>query len=322
MDSQLQKLTAKKLRLDTYRPLPKELVKNLDEWFSVELAYTSNAIEGNTLTRAETALVVEKGITVQGKSLKEHLEATNHVEALEYVKTLVGKTRRDITKNDVSDINKLILNKTEGDSAGRYRTMPARLTGSETILPNPAKIPELMDKFIAWLQGENLDHPVIIAADAHFKLVSIHPFPNGNGRTSRLLMNLILMQEDYPPAIIRKEDRTAYIDSLEKGQKTGNLEDFHRLVYRAVGRSLDIYLEALEPERVSAVVSAPEQRFFTTDEVAMLLRVDRESVRRYVRSRKLKAVKLGGKFIRIEKVDLDRFIEEMKRCPTSTPTGG
>lgn len=308
----MQKLFDKKQRLDVHRPLPNELVKNLDEWFNVELTYTSNAIEGNTLTRAETALVVEKGITVHGKSLKEHLEATNHVEALEYVKTLVGKTKKDITKNDISHINRLILNKIEEDSAGRYRTMPARLTGSETILPNPAKIPELMDEFIAWLQGENFDHSVIIAADVHFKLVSIHPFPAGNGRTSRLLMNLVLIQEGYPPAIIRKEDRAAYIDSLEKGQTTGNLEDFRNLVYGAVNRSLDIYLEALEPERVSAVVPTPEQRFFTTDEVAILLKVDRESVRRYVRSGKLKAVKLGGKFIRIEKADLDKFIDGMK----------
>ncbi len=305
MDNQFQKLAAKKQRLDAYRPLPGELVKNLDEWFRVELTYTSNAIEGNTLTRAETALVVEKGITVAGKSLKEHLETTNHVEALEYVKALVGKTRRDITKNDISDINKIILNKTEEDNGGRYRTMLARLTGSETILPNPVKIPELMEEFMVWLKSDNQDNPAIIAADAHFRLVSIHPFPDGNGRTSRLLMNLILMQEGYPPAIIRKEDRAMYIDSLEKGQKTGNLEDFYHLVYESVDRSLDIYLEALEP-------GASDQRFFTTDEVAVLLKVDPESVRRYVRSGKLKAVKLGGKFIRVDRADLDRFIEGMK----------
>lgn len=312
MDNQLQKLAAKKRRLDAHRPLPRELVKNLDEWFRVELTYTSNAIEGNTLTRAETALVVEKGITVAGKSLKEHLETTNHVEALEYIKALVGKIRRDITKNDISDINKIILNKTEEDNGGRYRTMPARLTGSETILPNPSKIPELMEEFMFWLKSDNQNNPAIIAADAHFRLVSIHPFPDGNGRTSRLLMNLILMQEGYPPAIIRKEDRAVYINSLEKGQKTGNLEDFYRLVCESVDRSLDIYLEALEPERAGVAVPTPDQRFYTTDEVAAILKVDPESVRRYVRSGKLRAVKLGGKFIRVDRADLDRFIESMK----------
>lgn len=306
MDTQLQKLTQKKQRLDGFRPIPAELVKNLDEWFSVELTYTSNAIEGNTLTRAETALVVEKGITVAGKSLREHLEATNHVEALEFVKTLVGKTRKDITKDDITEINKIILNKSELDSGGSYRTMPARLTGSETILPNPVKIPQLMEEFMTWLRGRNSAHPAIIAAETHFRLVSIHPFSDGNGRTSRLLMNLILMQTGYPPAIIRKEDRAAYIDSLEKGQKTGNPADFYHLICGAVDRSLDIYLEMLEQK-------APEQRFLTTDEVAALLRVDPESVRRYVRSGKLKAVKLGGKFIRIEKMDLDNFIQDLKK---------
>lgn len=312
MDDILKRLTTKKQRLDTYRPLPPELVKNLDEWFKVELTYTSNAIEGNTLTRAETALVVEKGITVQGKSFKEHLEATNHVEALEYVETLVGKKREDITENDILEINKIILIKIEEASGGRYRTQHARLTGSETILPNPVKVPDLTGEFASWLGSNNPDHPVKIAADAHYKLVSIHPFSDGNGRTSRLLMNLLLMQNGYPPAIIRKEDRLPYINSLEKAQTTGDLSDFYNLIYEATDRSLDIYLEALEPERTSEPEPSPEQRFYTTAEVARLLKVDPESVRRYVRSKKLRAVKLGGKFIRVEKEDLDRFIEEMK----------
>lgn len=312
MDDILKRLTTKKQRLDTYRPLPPELVKNLDEWFKVELTYTSNAIEGNTLTRAETALVVEKGITVQGKSFKEHLEATNHVEALKYVETLVGKKREDITENDILEINKIILIKIEEASRGRYRTQHARLTGSETILPNPVKVPDLMGEFASWLGNHNPDHPVKIAADAHYKLVSIHPFSDGNGRTSRLLMNLLLMQNGYPPAIIRKEDRLPYINSLEKAQTTGDLSDFYNLIYEATDRSLDIYLEALEPERTSEPEPSPEQRFYTTAEVARLLKVDPESVRRYVRSKKLRAVKLGGKFIRVEKEDLDRFIEEMK----------
>lgn len=312
MENKLKVLTDKKQQLDTFRPLPPELVQNLDEWFKVELTYTSNAIEGNTLTRAETALVVEKGITVQGKSLKEHLEATNHAEALDFIKTLVTKKRKDLTENDILDIHKSILQKIEENQAGRYRTQHARLTGSETILPNPVKIPDLMKVFIDWLTGNNPDHPVKIAADAHFKLVSIHPFPDGNGRTSRLLMNLLLMQAGYPPAIIRKEDRLQYVNALEKGQVKNEINDFYELIYEAVDRSLDIYLEALQPERKSKTEIAPEQRFYTTDEVAELLKIDPESVRRYVRSNKLRAVKLGGKFIRIEKSDLDKFIEQLK----------
>lgn len=312
MDDKLKQLTKKKQKLDTYRPLPLELVKNLDEWFKVELTYTSNAIEGNTLTRAETALVVEKGLTVKGKSLTEHLEATNHAEALDYVKTLVGKKRQDITQDDILGIHRIILNKIEADNAGRYRTQHARITGANVVLPNPVKVPDLMKEFLGWLVGENSDHIVKIGADTHYKLVSVHPWSDGNGRTSRLLMNLILMQEGYPPAIIRKEDRLAYINSLEKAQTGGALDDFYNLVFEAVDRSLDIYLEAIQPERESLTEPTTDQRFFTTDEVARLLKVDPESVRRYVRSSKLRAVKLGGKFIRIDKTDLDQFIEQLK----------
>ncbi len=312
MDDKLQLLTNKKQKLDIFRPLPKELVKNLEEWFKIELTYTSNAIEGNTLTRAETALVVEKGMTIQGKSLKEHLEATGHVEALDYIKHLVNKKRQDLRESDILEIHKMILQKIEENYAGRYRTQHARLTGSETILPNPVKVPDLMKAFTDWLTGNNSDHPAKIAADAHFKLVSIHPFADGNGRTSRLLMNLLLMQEGYPPAIIRKEDRLEYVNALEKGQVGNDRSDFYNLIYEAVDRSLDIYLEALQPERESSLATVPEQRFYTTDEVAGLLKVDPETVRRYVRSHKLRAVKLGGKFIRIEKSDLDKFIEQLK----------
>lgn len=312
MDNKLIQITTKKYKLDSFRPLPPELVRNLDEWFKIELTYTSNAIEGNTLTRAETALVVEKGLTVKGKSLTEHLEAINHVEALEYVKTLIGKKRQEIVEQDILDIHRLILNKIEADSAGRYRQNHARITGSIVILPNPFKIPKLMQDFMGWLGNNNPDHVAKIASDAHFKLVSIHPFTDGNGRTSRLLMNLLLMQEGYPPAIIRKEDRLKYINSIENGQIDGSLDDFYNLVYEAVDRSLDIYLEALEPERIGMGQPTSDQRFYTTDEVAKLLRVDPESVRRYVRSGKLRAVKLGGKFIRIDRSDLDRFIEHLK----------
>jgi excisionase family DNA binding protein len=312
MDYKIRQLTIKKQKLDKFRPLPPELVKNLDEWFKIELTYTSNAIEGNTLTRAETSLVIGKGLTVKNKSLREHLEATNHVEALEYVGTLVSKKRQEITEQDILDIHRLILNKIEEDNAGRYRQHHARITGSQVILPNPAKIPQLMQNFMDWLGNNNPDHVAKIASDAHYKLVTIHPFADGNGRVSRLLMNLILMQEGYPPAIIRKEDRLEYINSLEPAQIAGSLDDLYNLVYDAVDRSLDIYLEALEPERASIKEPSIEQRFYTTDEVAKLLRVDPESVRRYVRSGKLRAAKLGGKFIRIDSVDLDKFIEQLK----------
>lgn len=246
MDDLLKRLAEKKQKLDSFRPLPSALVNNLEEWFRVELTYTSNAIEGNTLTRKETALVVEGSITVRGKTLKEHLEAINHAEALDFIKELVGKRRKDLTKREVLDIHALILKKIDDENAGRYRSVAVRIRGADVILPNPLKVQELMDNFFKWLHGKNNDHSVKIAADAHFKLVSIHPFSDGNGRTARLLMNLLLMQKGYPPALVRKEDRDIYIDSIEKAQLSEDFDDYYKVIYRAIDRSLDIYLDAVE----------------------------------------------------------------------------
>lgn len=313
MDNMLQKLQTKKQHLDSYKPLQNELIKNLEEWFRVELTYTSNAIEGNTLTRQETAMVVEEGLTVRGKSLTEHQEAINHAQAFDFIQPLVSKKRQELTARDILDIHSIILNKIDDANKGRYRNVAVRLRGSGTILPNPVKVPELMEEFITWLQRDSFDNPLKIAADAHFKLVSIHPFVDGNGRTARLLMNLLILQEGYPPAVVRKEDRSTYINSLEKGQTKGDLDDYYTLMFEAIDRSLDIYLEAVEPDRASEVEPTSQQRFYTTEEVAKLLQVDPETVRRYVRQGDLRAVKLGGKFIRIDKADLDTFIEGLKK---------
>lgn len=231
------------------RPLPPGTVNNLDAWFRVELTYSSNAIEGNTLTRAETAVVLEKGITVSGKPLKDHLEATNHAEALDWIQTLIRKKPKDITASTIMEIHRLVLKSIEPD-AGIYRRLPVRIQGSAVIMPNAAKVPKLMDEFIAWLHGPPKMHPVQLAAEAHYRLVSIHPFSDGNGRTARLLMNLILLQSGYPPAIIRPRDRLAYISSLEKAQLGGPIDDYERVFAKAVERSLDIYLKAIRNDEL------------------------------------------------------------------------
>lgn len=242
----LATLTAQKKKLQARRPLPAALVKNLEEWFKIELTYTSNAIEGNTLTRQETALVVEKGITVAGKSIKEHLEAVNHAEALEYIKGFVAKKRKNITERDILGIHEIILAKIDEINAGRYRTVPVRIAGSTVVLPNPVKVPKLMEEFMQWLHRKSKDHPVTLAGEAHFRFVSIHPFVDGNGRTARLLMNLLLMQAGYPPALIKKEHRLKYINAIERGQLYGEMEDYYGVIYEGVENSMQIYLKALE----------------------------------------------------------------------------
>lgn len=238
-------LEEKKKRLDAFRPFATELVANLQDWFKIELTYTSNAIEGNTLSRADTALVVEKGLTVDGKTLQEHLEAVNHARAFEWILQKVSAGKHEITEQTLLDLHQLLLQKIEDMHAGRYRTVPVRIAGSTVIMPNALKVPELMSAFITWLHTSH-DHPLTLAIDAHYKFVSIHPFVDGNGRTGRLLMNLLLMQAGYPPAIIPKEQRKQYIASIEKAQLGGSLTDYYALMYDAVGRSLDIYLETLE----------------------------------------------------------------------------
>lgn len=250
----LEDLTRKKQRLDAHRPLDAALLRNLDEWFQVELTYTSNALEGNTLTRLETALVIEKGLTVGGKTLREHLEAANHARALDFVRALARGPVAALTAKNILAIHEIILKGIDDENAGRFRSVPARIAGSRVVMPNPVKVPALMDDLERWLGASGDLHPALLAAEAHYRLVTIHPFVDGNGRTARLLMNLILIMHGYPPAIIRKEDRLAYLSALEKAQLGGSKADYEDLVLRAVGRSLAIYLKAVEaaPEEVPA----------------------------------------------------------------------
>jgi len=246
MENLFKNLTEKKKQLGKHKPLPKALIDNLNDWLKIELTYTSNAIEGNTLSRAETALVVEKGITVRGRTLVEHLEAINHAEALEFTRKLVGK--KSFTEKDLLRIHWLILKKIDDSNAGRYRTVQVRIAGLNMALPSSTKVPELMEDLFKWLHRKSKDHPVKIASDAHLKLVSIHPFVDGNGRTARLLLNMLLMKKGYPPALIRKEDRQAYISSIAKAQQEEIYDDYYKVICKAVNRSLNIYLEALNPK--------------------------------------------------------------------------
>lgn len=241
----IDRIDKKKKKLDAARPLPPELVNNLFEWFSIEFTYTSNAIEGNTLSMAETALVVEKGITIGGKTIREHLEAINHAQAIDFIKTLCHKKFTDLALDDILAIHKMVLQKIDDMHAGVLRQVGVRVVGSTTIFPNTVKVPFLMVDFITWLQTTQ-DHPIIIAALAHYKLVTIHPFVDGNGRTARLLMNLLLLQHGYPLAIIKKEKRADYISAIESARQKEDMTEFYLIVAQGLEYTLDNYLEAVE----------------------------------------------------------------------------
>ncbi len=244
-----EKLTGKKEALDRLianSDQASAVLKNLEDWFRIELTYTSNAIEGNTLTRQETAIVLLEGLTVGGKALREHFEATNHAEALDWVRQRAAKGKASLSEEDLLEIHSKILRNIDDENAGCYRTVAVRIAGSNVILPNPLKVPDLMSDLGSWLRKRKRMHPVAFAAEAHYQLVTIHPFVDGNGRTARLLMNLILLKYGYPPAIIRRRDRLAYLKALEKAQLGGPKDGYLELIAKAVDRSLDIYLKQLQ----------------------------------------------------------------------------
>ncbi len=253
MDDKLKRLTEKKKKLDSLKPLKKDVFYQLEEWLKVELTYSSNAIEGNTLTRRETAEVIEKGINavVSGKPFKDLLEARNHADALDFVKELsdIRKSHQFIAEEDIKDIHKIILLGIVDEWAGVYRQVEIFIRGSNTEFPLPKEVSALMKKFIRWLQDQQETHPVRVAAEAHFKFESIHPFRDGNGRTGRLLMNLILILNGYPMAIVRNEERANYLATFDSA-RNHDMQPFYDLIEESVGRSLDAYINAAEGKAV------------------------------------------------------------------------
>ena len=247
----LKSIRLKKGLLDKYRPFSNDVINNLHEWFKIELTYSSNAIEGNTLSRLETAVVIQKGITVGGKLLREHLEATNHAEAFNFILSLVN--RNNVTENHILEIHKLVLQSIDNEAAGRYRNIRVRIAGSEVTFPNYIKVATLMNKFINDLQNEG--DPIEKALFAHYEFVTIHPFTDGNGRTARLLMNLILMQNGYPPAIIKPKDRLKYLKSLEQAQLGGSKDSYRQLIISCIDKSLNIYIKSIENKEFPIIKS-------------------------------------------------------------------
>ena len=241
METVLKQIEKKKKELDKRRPLDPSHLKNIQDWFKVELTYSSNSLEGNTLTKSETAIVIEKGITIRGKTITEHLEATNLAYALDFIKKLATK-KEPLTLVEIKQMHALILRGIDDKHAGVWRTVLVKVAGSDVEFTSPEKLIDATEAFEKWLHRAQEVTPQK-AADAHFKFVSIHPFIEGNGRIARLLMNFILIKNGYPPAIISPEERLEYINALEKGQKEGNLKPFYSVIYQAINKSLDIYLE-------------------------------------------------------------------------------
>lgn len=208
-----------KKQLDLLRPLPQETLDSLKEYYRVGLTYSSNALEGNSLTESETKIVIEDGLTVDGKPLNHVYEALGHADAYDFIYTLLK--HRNITLDDILKIHDLFYQRINSEQAGKIRTGQVFISGSRYKLPKPADLPEQLANFIDWVQkAEHLLHPVEFAALVHLKFVFIHPFVDGNGRVARLLMNLALLRAGYPIAIIPPILRREYITALETAHRS------------------------------------------------------------------------------------------------------
>lgn len=251
----LEELDRKKWTLDRRRPLPPATLESLRAWLRVETTYTSNAIEGNRLDRAETTVVLE-GLTVGGKRLRDHLEAIDHADAFDFMITLADRDE-PFTEADVRAIHHLVLGRSNAEAAGRYREVQVYITGSLHVPPPPSMVPALVGDLFAALREHRLaSHPVAEAAIFHARFEDIHPFVDGNGRTGRLAANLLLMRAGYPPAIIYPEQRADYFGALA-ACAAGDSDVLVRLFAEAAERTANFILSAYDrsPRETRSVAS-------------------------------------------------------------------
>jgi len=240
----LKRIDDLKARIDGHRPVDAHILKQVKAYFRIGMTYSSNALEGNSLTETETKIVIEDGITIGGKPVRDHLEALGHSEAYDLLFRLAkGK---DITEANVKELHRLFYYRIDAKQAGKYRKRKVIITGTDFIPPAPERIPELMKSFIAGIPTSRAKHhPVEYAAILHKEFVTIHPFIDGNGRAARLLMNLALLQSGYPLAIIPPILRRDYLDTLNRTHK-GNNMPFINFITGVCYESAKEYLRLLE----------------------------------------------------------------------------
>lgn len=254
--------------------------EQLYKWLKSELAYTSNSIEGNTLTRKETRLVIEENITSSSKTFVYYQEAVNHAKAFDYIVDLL-KSHIELNENIILAIHKRLLSGIDDYNAGFYRNCSVRISGSRVILPNPIKIPVLMKDFFEKFKQYNYLENII---KLHLEFVSIHPFADGNGRCARLLMNCLLMFNDFCPIIIRPRDRKRYINSIEKAQLTDNTEDYMKFMFSRLSGSFDTIFDIFDNKN-----EIPQEKLMTISKFAKEVNLPVSTIRYWVKVGKLEA---------------------------------
>jgi Fic family protein len=246
----LNKLTDLKNELDKYRPIDSITLQSLIDDFKLRYTYNSTALEGNTLSIYETKIVIEEGITIGGKTVREHLEVINHdIAVKKLINDVQNKTPLDLKL--ILDYHEIILKGINDDWAGRYRNQQVLISGAKHKPVNPQKVYDEMNDFINRFTQDNLLHPVEKAALIHAELVRIHPFVDGNGRTARLMMNLELMKCGYPIVIIEVEDKALYCSILDEGHTSGNYQKFIDFVAEKCEKSLNLYLDVVSANQQS-----------------------------------------------------------------------
>ncbi len=238
------KLDALKCKLNSYRPLPQEVISNLHEQLVLNWTYNSNAIEGNTLTLKETKVALE-GITIGGKTIKEHFEAINHREAILLIEDMVKKNE-SLTEWNIKLIQQLILKNIDDQNAGKYRNINVTISGADHVPPDYLHLDEEMNSFIEWYNKKGLKlHPVERAGRVHVDFVKIHPFIDGNGRTARLLMNFELMKDGFPGTVFHANKRLEYYEALDIAHTKGDYAPFLKLIAEIIEESFKPYWFAL-----------------------------------------------------------------------------
>ncbi len=241
LQAHLDTVDRKQRRIDDARPLPPATLRSLEDDFTIRYAHATTALEGNTLTLSETQVVLEKGITIGGKTVREHLEVLNMRDALGWLRG-VAKSSEPVTDRTILEMHRIIMAGILKEEAGFLRRQPVYIRGSNQVPPNWVKVPDLMEGLSERInQGRGEDHPVVFAAQVHLELVGIHPFVDGNGRTARLLTNLLLMRSGYPPAIYSATERREYLDAIREAD-SGSPDRFIALTAEAVEFMQDRYL--------------------------------------------------------------------------------
>ena len=237
MNPSLDDLSTAQAWLQSLHPLPTAVVEELRHRYEVSLTHHSTAIEGNTLTKSETQIVIEKGITIGGKSLTEHLEVIGHKEALDFVLEVVSGDSQ-FTEREIREIHSLVMKGQANGDNGKYRNLDVKAAGTDYVYPAYLKVPDLMTQFMEWLNYPSDLHPVEFASEANARFVTVHPFRDGNGRVGRLLLNLILLRSGYPITVLEVGQRSEYIDALEAFQSENSRIALDSLITHAVSKSL------------------------------------------------------------------------------------